>query len=95
MNITEIQEENWAWLLEMGWTDKTTTLEDIALIASEIGEAANECRGPLPSDNLQYELADIILRTLGTAKKANIDIVGAIREKMRRNKERGSRGRLK
>jgi NTP pyrophosphatase (non-canonical NTP hydrolase) len=79
----------------MGWTDKTTTLEDIALIASEIGEAANECRGEKIGDGLKDELADIILRTLGTARKAGINIESAIVEKMRKNRERGNSGRLK
>jgi hypothetical protein len=45
MNIDTIATLHYEWLKEMGWTNKLSPLEHIALISSEIGEAANECRG--------------------------------------------------
>jgi NTP pyrophosphatase (non-canonical NTP hydrolase) len=79
----------------MGWVGVTTPLEQIALIASEIGEAANECRGKTPTDKLGSELADIILRTLGLAENLGINMEAEIAAKMEKNKERGNRGRIK
>ena len=95
MKISEISKAHHAWLTEMGWVGVTTPLEQIALIASEIGEAANECRGKTPTDKLGSELADIILRTLGLAENLGIDMEAEILAKMEKNRERGNRGRLK
>lgn len=82
------------WLQSVGWT-KTNALEDLALVASEVGEAVNECRGEQISNGFAFELADIILRVLGIAEKNGIDIEAAVCHKMALNKERGTRGRLK
>jgi len=76
----------------MGWHNKTV-LESLALIASEVGEAINECRGEAPTPNFQTELADIILRVADLAEWQGIDIAQAICDKMRINEERGTRGR--
>lgn len=94
LTISEIAARQHDWLTRMGWT-KTTPLEDLALICSEVGEACNECRGEKPTDHLPEELADIILRTLGMAQKLNIDIAKAVADKMAVNELRGTRGRLK
>lgn len=94
MEINDIAKKHYAWLAEMGWT-KCTPLESLALIASEIGEAVNECRGEKPSSLLGAELADIILRTVGMAEHLGIDIGLEIEAKMEINKSRGSRGRIK
>ena len=59
------------------------------------GEAANECRGLKPTELFKYELADIILRTLGMAEDFKIDMDKAIQEKMEINRIRGSKGRIK
>jgi NTP pyrophosphatase (non-canonical NTP hydrolase) len=93
-DINDIADRQYSWLKRMGWT-KTNALEDCGLICSEVGEAVNECRGELPTEEFGIELADIILRTLGVARKNNIDIVAKIAEKMAINDERGTRGRLK
>lgn len=92
--INEIADAQYAWLQSVGWTE-TNALEDLALICSEIGEAANECRGDQPTEDFGTELADIILRVLGLARKQGVDIQTCIQNKMRLNAERGNRGRKK
>ncbi len=92
-DITEIANKHFAWLEEMGWT-KATPLESLALIASEVGEAVNECRGIAPTEELGSELADIVLRVFGMAKQNGIDIEAEITKKMKVNAKRGSRGRV-
>jgi NTP pyrophosphatase (non-canonical NTP hydrolase) len=94
MNINEIAEKNYLWVEEMGWHNKTT-LEALALVASEVGEAINECRNEKPSDAFGEELADIILRVLDIAHWQEIDIEKKIIDKMAKNVKRGTRGRLK
>lgn len=79
----------------MEWIGKTTPLEQLALIASEVGEAVQECRGVEPSDHLPSELADIILRTLGMAEGLGIDMEKTIAAKMEANRLRGNKGRIK
>ena len=65
------------------------------LVVSEVGEAANECRGSVPTDAFGDELADIILRVLDIAAEHNIDIEDCIAAKMALNELRGTRGRAK
>jgi len=95
MQINETAIKQHAWLAEVGWLGKTTPLEDLALICSEIGEAANECRGEKPTSALGSELADIVLRTMGLAVKEGIDLEAEIAAKMKINFARGTRGRIK
>lgn len=83
-----------AWARSVGWGEHST-LEDLALLASEVGECINECRGPTPSDAFATELADVILRALGIARKHGIDVDATVLAVMRRNAERGNRGRTK
>ena len=83
-----------AWANSVGWGDHTT-LEDLALLASEVGEAINECRGDAPSDAFADELADVILRVLGIARKHGIDADAVVLAKMSENARRGNRGRAK
>ena len=40
--INLLAQEQWLWVDKMGWHNKMP-LEYVALIASEIGEVANEC----------------------------------------------------
>lgn len=94
-DINDIADEHYPWLVEMGWMNDIRPLEQLCLIASEVGEAADECRGVEPTENLKFELADIILRTCGFAKHLGIDIGDAIEKKMQKNRERGSKGRIK
>lgn len=90
--LNGIADRHYAWLQEMGWT-KANALESLALIASEVGEAVNECRGDRPTENFGVELCDIILRTVGLAKHHGIDLNATIQAKMDTNAKNGTRGR--
>lgn len=92
MNINEIAAKQHDWVERMGWHNKTT-LEALALIGSEVGEAVNECRGDRPTEKLGEELADIILRTLDLSVTEGVDIAAAIQAKMELNEVNGTRGR--
>jgi NTP pyrophosphatase (non-canonical NTP hydrolase) len=94
MKINEIAEKNYQWVEQMGWHNKTV-LEALALVASEVGEAINECRQEQPSADFAEELADIILRVLDIAHWQAIDIEKVIKAKMEKNRLQGNRGRLK
>ena len=94
ITINQLAEWNWGWCERMGWHNKFP-LEYVALICSEIGEVANECRGDEPTPELGSELADIILRTVDMAKQFNIDIAKECVNKMVLNEKRGTRGRKK
>lgn len=94
MKINEIAEKNYQWVEEMGWHNKTV-LEALALVASEVGEAINECRNEKPTDNFGEELADIVLRVLDISHWQGIDIEKEILNKMEKNENRGTRGRVK
>ncbi len=90
--LRELSDLQWDWVERMGWHNKTH-LEALALIASEVGEAVNECRGEEPTENYGEELADILLRTLDEAKNSGVDITAVVLAKMKKNEERGTRGR--
>lgn len=92
MPINRIAAKQFDWVERMGWHNKTV-LEALALIASEVGEAVNECRGDAPSDCFRTELADIILRVVDLAQWQGIDIGATIANKMAINEQRGTRGR--
>jgi len=94
MDINETARLQWEWVERMGWHNKRP-LEFVALIASEIGEVANECRMEKPSPLLGEELADVILRSLDMAHHFNVDIADEIAHKMKKNELRGTRGRIK
>ncbi|GLX83263.1 MazG nucleotide pyrophosphohydrolase domain-containing protein [Thalassotalea eurytherma] len=93
-SINEIARQNFQWVEEMGWHNKTV-LEALALVASEVGEAINECRQQEPSPEFAEELADIVLRVLDIAHWQGIDMEKTILEKMEKNQSRGARGRVK
>ena len=93
MDINEIAEKQYDWVERMGWHNKTT-LEALALIASEVGEAVNECRGEKPTPEFGTELADIVLRVADLAHWNGIDLAAVIAEKMAINEHRGTRGRI-
>ncbi|MGB1263016.1 MAG: MazG nucleotide pyrophosphohydrolase domain-containing protein [Cognaticolwellia sp.] len=94
MNINKLAEQNYNWVERMGWHNKTT-LEALALVASEVGEAINECRGEQPTEDFAEELADIVLRVLDIAHWQGIDMEKELLAKMAKNQQRGTRGRLK
>lgn len=94
MKINELAEKNYLWVEKMGWHNKTP-LEALALVASEVGEAINECRHEIPSKHFGEELADIVLRVLDLAHWHNIDMEKELLLKMAKNEQRGNRGRIK
>lgn len=68
MNINDIRtHQHYDWIERMCWHNNTV-LEALALIASEVGEAVNECRGEAPTEAFGEELADIILRVADLAQ---------------------------
>lgn len=80
---------------EAGWHDnprETGTM--IALIHSEVSEALEGFRKDLMDDHLPHrkmaevELADVIIRVCDLAGKHNMDLGGAIREKLEYNLNR-------
>jgi len=94
MEIKELSAQHYAWVEAMGWHNKTP-LEALALVASEVGEAVNECRGEEPTAEFGSELADIVLRVIDLAHWQGIDIEAEMLKKMAINKQRGTRGRKK
>ena len=94
MEINKVAADINKWVESVGWHNKTT-LEYLALIASEVGEAINECRGPLHTPYLEEELADILIRVLDLAEELNMDMEYSISTKMMKNKLTGNKGRLK
>lgn len=92
MNINELAAKQYDWVERMGWHNKTV-LEALALIASEVGEAVNECRGEAPTPEFGSELVDIILRVVDLAHWQHIDLESEIAKKMAINEQRGTRGR--
>ena len=84
-----------AWTGKWGWHTSTTTLEKLALVASEVGEAVNECRGAVPTAEFRFELADIVLRVLDIAECEGIDLEDAILAKMEKNLTRDLRHKIK
>lgn len=91
-SLKYIQIRHYGWVERMGWHNKTV-LEALALIASEVGEAVNECRGEKPTSLFGEELADIILRVADLAEWQGIDLEKEIEAKMEINEDRGTRGR--
>ena len=94
MDLNDLAQAHYKWVEEMGWHGKATPLELLALIASEVGEAVNECRGETPTDKLPSELADIMLRTMDMALVMGYDLEAEILSKIEKNRQRGNKGRV-
>ena len=90
MHINEIAAKQFDWVERMGWHNKTV-LEALALIASEVGEAVNECRGEAPTAEFGTELADIISARGRPRAVAGVDLAAVIANKMAINEQRGKR----
>lgn len=73
MNLNELAKKHYEWVEAMNWHNKTV-LEALALIGSEIGEAAFEHIDEVPSSSFGEELADIMLRTLDLAAWQNTNL---------------------
>lgn len=92
MTLNQIAKQHGAWVKQQGWRNKTV-LECLALVASEVGEAVNECRNDVPTPELRSELADIILRVVDLADMLNIDLELEVTKKMELCQQRGTRNR--
>lgn len=77
MNLNDIGCRHSAWVESMGWHNKTP-LEAIAMIASEMGEAAAELVGGVPTDKFGQELSDIILRIADLSQVLGLDIQASL-----------------
>ena len=75
------------------WRNKNN-LECLALIASEVGEAVNECRGHYPTSNFKFELIDVLLRTLDLCQQNEIDVDAVFDLKMEMNNAKLESGEL-
>ena len=92
--INNIAIKHHQWIESKNWHNKLP-LEYLALIASEVGEAVNECRGEVPTNKLGSELADIVLRVLDFAVEMGINIEEEILVKMNNNINRDFTGKVK
>lgn len=80
---------------EAGWHNKPREIgTDLMLIVSEVSEAMEGARKGLMDDHLpnrqmlEVELADAIIRICDTAGKYNLDLGGAVLEKLKYNQTR-------
>lgn len=73
----DIARKQFDWVERMGWHNKTV-LEALALIASEIGEAAGECLGGQRTPAFGEELADIVLRTADLAQWQGVNLAEVV-----------------
>ncbi len=95
VDLSNVAKLHYDWVENMGWHTSSTNLEKLALIASEIGEAVNECRGAEPTENLKYELADIMLRVIDLQMLLGYNIELNLKHKVYKNILRGNKNRLK
>ena len=74
MKIKETTIIHSAWVGAMGWHDKRM-LEYLGLIASEIGEAADEAPGNQITDKFGSEVIDIVLRVIDCAYMHGVNLL--------------------
>lgn len=72
------------------WADENQVPADLALIHSEVSEALEAFRKD-DRPNFVEELADVLVRVLGLAGGLEIDLAGALLDKMEANRARGHR----
>lgn len=100
--LNDLAEEVYSINLTNGWFDRDRAFgDDIALINSEAAELYEIHRAGIPLNRTWWddgkmqggpsELADIIVRVLDTAKRYNVDIGKAVRDKLENNERRGYR----
>ena len=96
--LNELRDNAYITALEKGWWEQDKTFGDVlALIHSEVSEVLEAHRKnfvyimdkhPIVSDEVQEELADIIIRVLDVCGKANVNIGRAVYDKMVKNEKR-------
>jgi NTP pyrophosphatase (non-canonical NTP hydrolase) len=94
VDLNDIAYRQWRWVESLGWHNKTT-LESLALIASEVEEAINEAGVDPPTEHFAEQLADIILRTLDLAETHKINIQQVVLNKLNKNESVKERPRDK
>lgn len=79
--IGMIAKEHFKWLNEMGWVNQSC-LEDLGMIASELGECVGEydIKSCCISEAFQTEIADVVLRVLGVFEKNDLSVSDLIKE---------------
>lgn len=94
-SLTSIQDKCFGQAKTMGWHSKPREIGTrLALIHSEISEALEGARKGLQDDHLptrsmlEVELADAVIRILDLGGAENLDIAGAIAEKLYYNGHR-------
>jgi len=75
-NLNNLAARHFDWVERMGW-HKTSVLECLGLICSEVGETADEAFGVAPTPEYCEELSDILLRTFDLAHGEGVDL-GAV-----------------
>jgi len=68
MNIREVQDKQFNWLKSVGWVGKTTQLEDMALVCSEIGEASAELHEGHPAQASLASLTQIVAKAINECR---------------------------
>ena len=77
MRLNELAIQHHLWVERMGWHN-VTVLEALGLIASEVGETADETLGAVLPPDFAEELADTTLRTLDLAVDHGMDVEAAV-----------------
>lgn len=83
---------HWSWVEQQGWHNKTN-LENVALIAEEVGELAHAVRLDGLGGDISEEMADVVLRVMDLSVCMEIDLQSAIDSKMAKNRFQGNRER--
>ncbi len=85
-SIDDLRRWHRGFIEQMGWANSKTPLECVALICEEIGELTHELRmAEIDKEAAGFELADIMLRTMDLASELDIDIEGAVFQKICHN----------
>ena len=83
MDFEEAQEWHREFIVKMGWDNSKTALEAVALIHEEAAELGHELRQVNTDEKaVAAEMADIVLRVMDLAEDLNINIGGAVFDKI-------------
>lgn len=77
IEISRIAKRHHKWVASMGWHNRTS-LEALAMVGSEMGEAAIEISLAGVTNKFKHELADIVLRCIDFTESLGIDLESRI-----------------